>query len=344
MATHDAASTTLGDFDVDPGVVAREHTPTLHPRDRFVRCRTCGVSVPYDVTAEGPIRRAIEELAAVECGRAELPDAPVGEHVPTITPEHPDRGRRVVCESCGRTAPVGDDRERVLGELADVPCIDGLSYTELVNLVFSPTSVTPYLPDLGIDNWYGRSGHHHAGDVRRVFRHERSQYAAYVTANADGTYTARVTGAPSPAAEPVAELRFPGADPSDPATRKTAVTFVTFLAATDPMSAGEFGRLRAAYGDAHESHREAWLRGAYDRAREKFRERYDGSPEAFAEAFADSVDDAEEALRRLVGSGGFEDVPEGEFARETLGHDHEFPGFADFVADRFDWSPPVPDA
>jgi hypothetical protein len=344
MATHDAASATLEDFDVEPGVAAREHTPTLHPGDRFVRCRSCGVSVPYDVTAEGPIRRALEELAAVECGRAERPDRPVGEHVPTITPAHPDRGRNVVCESCGRAAPLVGDRERVLRQLADVPCVDGLSYTELVNLVFSPTGVTPSLPELGVHEWYGRPGTHHGGDVRRVFRHGRSQYAAYVVGNADGTYTARVTGAPSPAAEPVAELHFPGDDPSDPATRKTAVTFVTFLAATDGLSAGEFGQLRRAYEEAHESHREAWLQGAYDRAREKFRERYDGSPEAFAEAFADSVDDAEEALRRLVGSGGFGDAPEAAFARETLGRDHGFPGFADFVADRYDWSPPVPDA
>lgn len=343
MATHDARSTTLGDFDVDPSVAAREHAPTLYPRDRFVRCTTCGVSVPYSVTAEGPIRRALEELSAITCGRYELPDHPVGDHVPTVTPEHPDHGRRVVCESCGREAPLGDDREGVLRDLAAIPCIDRLSYTELVSLVFSPNAFTPYLPDLGIANWYGRPGRHHADDVRRVFRHERFQYAAFVHENPDGTYTAAVTGAPSAAAEPVAELRFPNADPADPATRKTAVTFVTFLAATDPMSAGEFGRLKAAYEDANESHREAWLTEAYERAREKFRDRYGGTPEDFADAFAGSVDDAEEALRRLVGSGGFENVDEAAFARETLGHDHRFPGFVDFVADRHDWSPPVPE-
>ena len=343
MATHDARSTTLGDFDVDPSVAAREHTPTLHPRDRFVRCTTCGVSVPYSVTAEGPIRRALEELAAITCGRYELPDVPVGEHVPTVTPEHPGHGRTVVCESCGREAPLGDDREGVLRDLAEIPCTDRLSYTELVTLVFSPNSFTPYLPDLGIANWYGRPGRHHADDVRRVFRHERFQYAAFVRENPDGTYAAAVTGAPSAAAEPFAELRFPSADPADPATRKNAVTFVTFLAATDPMSAGEFGRLKAAYEDAYESHRDAWLAEAYERAREKFRDRYGGSPESFTDAFDESVDDAQEAIRRMVGSGGFEDVDEPAFARETLGHDHQFPGFVDFVADRYDWSPPVPE-
>jgi hypothetical protein len=27
----------------------------------------------------------------------------------------------------------------------------------------------------------------------------------------------------------------------------------------------------------------------------------------------------------------------------VLGHDHEFPGFIDFVAGRHGWSPPVPE-
>lgn len=344
MATHDARSTTLRDFGVDPRVAAREHAPTLHPRDRFVRCTTCGVTVPYSVTAEGPIRRALEELSSITCGRYELPDVPVGEHVPTVTPEHPTRGRRVVCESCGREAALGDDREGVLRDLADVPCIDKLSYTELVNLVFSPTQVTPYLPDLGIANWYGREGRHHADDVRRVFRHDRFQYAACVRENPDGTYTAAVTGSPSAAAEPFAELQFPSAESSDPATRETAVTFVTFLAATDSMTAGDVSRLKSAYEDAYESHRTAWLTEAYDRAHEKFHEKYDGSPEAFTDAFDESVEDTEEVLRRMVGSGGFDDVDEPAFARETLGHDHEFPGFVDFVADEYAWTPPVPDS
>lgn len=344
MATHDDRSATLGDFDVDPSVAARDHAPTLHPRDRFVRCTTCGVTVPYSVTAEGPIRRALEELSAVTCGRCELPDVPVGEHVPTVTPEHPTHGRSVVCESCGREGALGDDRERVLRELAAIPCIDRLSYTELVNLVFSPTSFTPYLPDLGIANWYGREGRHHADGVRRVFRHDRFQYAAFVRENPDRTFTAAVTGAPDASAEGFAELQFPSDDPSDPATRKTAATFVTFLAATDAMSAGEFGRLKSAYEEAHESHRTAWLDEAYDRARGKFRERFDGSPDAFADAFAESVDDPEEALRRTIGSGSFDDMAEPAFARETLGHDHGFPGFVDFVADRCGWSPPLPEA
>lgn len=344
MATHDARSTTLGDFDVDPTVVAREHTPSLHPRERFVRCTTCGVTVPYSVTAEGPIRRALEELASIQCGRYELPDVPVGEHVPTVTPEHPTQGRHVICESCGREAPLGGERERVLRELADIPCIDQLSYVELVDLLFAPGSFTPYLPDLGIANWYGRAGNRHGESVQRVFRHDRFQYTAYVRENADGTYTAAVTESPSASDDAFAEVQFPSDDPSDPATRRTAVTFVTFLAATDPLSAGEFGRLKAAYEEAFQSHREAWLSEAYETARERFSERFGGSPDAFNDTFSESVDDTEEVLRRMVGSGGFDDMDEPAFARETLGHDHEFPGFVDFVAERYSWSPPVPDA
>jgi len=343
MATHDARSTTLRDFDVEPGVVARDHTPSLYPRERFVRCSTCGVTVPYAVTAEGPVRRALEELAAIQCGRYELPDVPVGEHVPTVTPEHPTHGRSVVCESCGREAPLGDDRECVLRDLAAVPCIDQLSYTELVDLLFSPTSFTPYLPDLGIANWYGRNGDRHGDGVRRVFRHDRFQYTVYVAENDDGTYTASVRGSPTAGGEGFAALQFPSDDPSDPATRRTAVTLVTFLAATDSLAAGEFRRLKEAYEDAYESHRAAWLSEAYERARERFRDRFDGSPDAFTDTFSESVDDTEEVLRRMVGSGGFGDVEEPAFARETLGHDHEFPGFVDFVADQYSWSPPVPD-
>jgi hypothetical protein len=342
MSTHDARSTTLGDFGIDPSVVAHEHAPRLFPRERFVRCTSCGVTVPYSVTAEGPIRRALEELSMVTCGEYELPDVPVGEHVPTVTPERPGQGRSVVCESCGRTAQLSGDRERVLEELAAIPCIEQLSHTELVNLVFSPTTFTPPLPELGIANWYGRDGRGD-GDVRRVFRHERFQFTVYIRATAGGTYEAAVSTSPNAGQESFAELQFPNADPSDPTTRDGAATLVTFLAATDSLTAGEFSKIKTAYEDAYESHREAWLDDAYEKAREKFDERFNDTPEGFTGAFADATADSQEVLRRLVGSGGFEDLEEPAFAREILGHDHEFPGLVDFVADNHGWSPPVPD-
>ena len=344
MATQDARSTTLRDFDVDPNVAARGHTPTLYPRERFVRCRSCGVTVPYSVTAEGPIRRALEELASITCGRYELPDVPAGDHIPTVTPEHPTRGRSVVCESCGRSAQLHGDRERIMRELASVPCTTRLSRVELVDLVFSPTAFTPPLADLGIDRWYGRLGGGHDDDIVRQFRHDRFQYTVYVRERSDGTYAASLSSSPNAAVDPVAELDFPSADADDPPTREAAMTFVTFLSATDPLTAGEFSTLHNAYEDAYEAHREEWISNAYDEAGETFEERFGDSPNAFADAFSDISADTEEVMRRMVGSGGFSDAPEPEFAAETLGHDHEFPGFIDFVADRHGWSPPVPDA
>jgi len=341
MATQDARATTLRDFDVDPSVAARGHTPSLFPRERFVRCRTCGVTVPYSVTAEGPIRRALEELAEIPCGRYELPDVPVGDHIPTVTPEHPTRGRSVVCESCGRSARLGDDREGTLRALAEIPCETRLTRTELVGLVFSPTAFTPPLADLGISRWYGRSGNRGNGDVIRRFRHDRFQYTVYVRETSDGSYAAALSSSPSAAVEPIAELRFPSDGPGDPATASAAVTFVTFLSATDPLSPAEFAELHAAYEDARERSHEGWIEDAYGEARRTFEDRFGATPEAFTDAFADSTADVEEVLRRLVGSGGFADAPEAGFAAEILGHDHEFPGFIEFVADRHGWSPPV---
>ena len=342
MAAQDARSTTLRDLNVDPSVAAREHTPSLYPRERFVRCTTCGVTVPYSVTAEGPIRRALEELASVRCGRYELPDVPVGDHVPTVTPEHPTKGRSVVCESCGRTARLGDDREGVLRELGEIPCIARLSHAELGSLVFSPTAFTPPLPDLGISNWYGRFGGGHGDGVVRQFRHDRFQYTLYVRNDGDA-YTAALSASPNAGSEPIDELRVPGADPDDPVTRSAVVKLVTFLSATDPLSAGEFSELHDAYEDAYRSHRKRWLTDAYDSARETFTERFGDTPEAFTDAFGDSSADTQEVLRRMVGSGGFSDHPEPAFAREVLGRGHEFPDFIDFVADNHGWSPPVPE-
>jgi len=343
MATQDGRSTALPDFGVDPNVAARGHAPSLYPRERFVRCDSCGVTVPYSVTAEGPIRRALSELESIPCSRYELPDVPVGDHVPTVTPEHPTKGRRVVCESCGRSARLGDDRERVLEDLAEVPCTARLTRVELVTLVFSPTAFTPPLADLGIDSWYGRLGGGHGDDVVRQFRHDRCQYTAYLRERSDGTYAVALSPSPNAAVEPIDELRFPGSEPDDPGTREAATTFVTFLSATDPFTAGEFSELHAAYEDAYQADRERWLSDAYDDARDSFEDRFDDSPEAFTDAFSDSSADTKEVLRRTVGSGGFSDAPEPEFAAEVLGRDHEFPGFIRFVADRHAWSPPVPD-
>ena len=341
MATQDARSTTLRDLNVDPNVAAREHTPSLHPRERFVRCTTCGVTVPYSVTAEGPIRRALDELASIRCGRYELPDVPVGDHVPTVTPEHPTKGRSVVCESCGRTARLAGDRERVLEELAGIPCIARLSHTELTSLVFSPNAFSPPLPDLGITNWYGRLGGSHDDEVVRQFHHDRFQYTVYISSEQDDAHRAVLSPSPNTESEPVDELRFPSADPDDPPSRQAVIRFVTFLSATDPLTSGEFAELHSAYEEAYQSHREAWLTDAYGNARETFNDRFGDTPEAFTDAFSDSSADPEEVLRRMIGSGGFVDHTEPEFAREVLGHDHEFPSFIDFVADNHNWSPPV---
>ena len=341
MATQDARSTTLRDLGVDPTVAAREHTPSLHPRERFVRCTTCGVTVPYSVTAEGPIRRALEELASIPCGRYELPDVPVGEHVPTVTPEHPTKGRSVVCESCGRTARLNGDREAVLEDLAEIPCIARLSHTELSSLVFSPNAFSPPLADLGIANWYGRIGGSHRNSVVRQFRHDRFPHTVYIRSESDGSYRAALSPSPNTESEPIDELNFPGTDPDDPVVRKAVVRFVTFLSATDPLTSGEFSELHSAYEEAYQSHRDAWLAEAYANARETFEDRFGDTPEAFTDAFSDSAAGTEEVVRRLVGSGGFSDHSEPEFAREILGHDHEFPSFIDFVADNHSWSPPV---
>lgn len=341
MATQDARSTTLRDLDVDPNVAAREHTPSLHPRERFVRCTTCGVTAPYSVTAEGPIRRALNELASIGCGKYELPDVPVGDHVPTVTPEHPVKGRSVICESCGRTAHLGDDRKRVLEALAEIPCTTRLSHEELGSLVFSPNAFSPPLVDLGISNWYGRLGGSLEEDIVRQFRHDRFQYTIYLRSRPDGTHIAGLFPSPNTAAEPIDELTFPNTDADDPVTRRSIVRFVTFLSATDPLRSGTFEKLHSAYENAYESHRRAWLSSAYENAHETFEERFGDTPAAFADAFSGTSADTEEVLRRMVGSGGFTDHTEAEFAREVLGRDHEFPSFIDFVADNHNWSPPV---
>lgn len=343
MAMQDARSTTLRDFGVDPSVAARGHDPSLFPRERFVRCRSCGATAPYAVTAERPIRRALDELASIPCDRYELPDIPVGDHIPVITPEHPTRGRSVVCESCGRSARLGSDPECTLEELGDVPCLHQLSRTELVDLVFAPTGFTPLLSDLGIERWHGRLGGRHDDGIVRQFRHDRFQYTVYVRARSDGSYAATLSTAPNAAVEPIDERPFPSSDGGDPMTGDAAVMLVTFLSATDPLTAGEFAELHSAYENAYRSHRDGWLADAYERANELFEEQFNASPESFTDAFSDCSADTAEVLRRMIGSGGFADLPEPEFAVEILDREHAFPGFIEFVADRHCWSPPVPE-
>jgi hypothetical protein len=301
------------------------------------------VTVPYSVTAEGPIRRALEELASVPCGQYELPDVPVGDHVPTVTPEHPTKGRSVVCESCGRSAQLNGDRERVLETLAEIPCQSRLTRVELVDLVFSPTAFTPPLSELGISSWHGRLGQSHGENIVRRFRHDRFQHTVYIRERPDGSRAATLSSSPNPAVEPIDELFFPSADSEDPATRETAITFITFLSATDPLAAGEFSELRSLHEAARETNREQWLSSAYESARETFEDRFASTPEAFTDAFDGSSADTNEVLRRMVGSDGFSDHPEPAFAAEILGHGNEFPGFIDYIAERHGWSPPVPD-
>lgn len=344
MATHDGGSPTLGDFDLDATVFASDHTPSLRPSERFVRCTSCGLSVPYSITAEVPIRRALRELDGLPCDRYELPDVSVGDHVPTIDAGGSSGRREVRCESCGRSASFETDGERVLRELGRIPCIAELSHVELVDMLVSPTSFTPPLSELGITNWTGRPGDHHGSGTARFFRHDRFQYTVYLCRNDDDTYTARLTAGPDATSDPLAELHVSTGEPSDPVTRNASVTLVTFLGATDPLSSREFRGLHRVYEDAYASHRELWLEDAYRKARVRFEERHGESPDAFVDAFAESVEDAEEALRRMVGSGGFEDPGPDAFAAETLGHGLEFPGFFSFVADCHEWTPPVPDA
>lgn len=344
MATHDGGSPTLGDFDLDATVFPSEHTPSLRPSERFVRCTSCGISVPYSITARVPIRRALRELDDLSCDRYELPDVSVGDHVPTVESGQPSGHRAVHCESCGRSAVFETDGEAVLRELGRIPCIDELSHVELVDLVVAPTQFSPPLSELGITNWTDRSGDHHATAAARLFRHDRFQFTVYVCTDDDGTYTARLMAGPDGSSDPLAELALSSGDPSDPVTRNAAVTLVTFLGATDPLTAREFGGLHRVYEDAYASHRDSWLRDAYRKARVRFEERHGEPPDAFVDAFAESVADAEEGLRRMVGSGGFEDPGPDAFAAEILGHGHEFPGFFSFVADCHEWTPPVPDA
>jgi hypothetical protein len=343
MRSEDARWTTLWDFGIEPSVVASDHSPRLHPGDQFVSCRTCGATVGFSATAEGPIRRALESLSAISCERPELPEEEAGDHQPVVTAEAPGGSREVRCESCGRCTLLYDDGDvdAVLRELAEIPCIDSLSYVELLDLLVSPSSFSPPLSDLGIENWRVRDGEFQT-DVVRVFRHDRYQFTVHLSADDHGYVTA-VRDSPNSERDPVGTLRFPSFDPSDPVARDAAVTLVRFLSATDSMTAGDLSSIRSAYEEIREDDRTTWLEDAYDRARERFEERFGDTPTAFSDAFDGVTDDEREIIRRLVSSGGFDAPDEPAFAREMLGHDHEFPGFIDFVAENHNWSPPVLD-
>lgn len=341
MATDDARWTTLRDFGIESSVVANDHVPRLHPRERFVRCQNCGATAGFSATAAGPIRRALESLAGRPCEAPTIPDDAGGEHRATVTTEHPSVGRYLRCESCGRGAPLDGNEKALLDELSEIPCIDRLSYAELLDMLFSPSAFTPPLSDLGITNWRGRDGEFQ-DDISRVFRHERFQFTIHLR-DVDG-HVATVAASPSPEGDSFGTLRFPSVNPSDPVARSAATTLVQFLSATDGMTAGDLLSLKNVYEEVRDDHRQAWLDDAYDRARDRFEDRFDDSPAAFSEAFDGATDDRQEILRRLVGTSGFDDPDEATFAREMLGHDHEFPGFIDFVAESHDWSPPVPDS
>jgi hypothetical protein len=343
MAVHGARDTSLADFDLDPAAVGGGHDPVLHARDRFVRCESCGRTVTVRAVAAGAVRRAVARLAETTCERHELPDATAGDHRPRVTPE-PTRGvRRVVCDACGRAAPLRDDGERALAALAVIPCVDGWSHRELLDSLLGPTVATPSLSALGVDGWRGLAPGGHGEAVARVFRHGGFRYTLYVTRESEGGWTATLRTGPGRDHEAVAALPVPSADPTDPVTRTLVVRLVTFLAATDSLSAGEFADLVAAHDSGRAARRAEWLDRAYEAATEQFAEAVGGTPAAFAETFADGPDDSREVLRRVVGADGFADVDEEAFAVELLGHRPDHPGLFEYVADRYGWTPPVAD-
>lgn len=343
MASHGVQGTSLADFELDLDAVSGGHEPSLYARDRFIRCTTCGRTVSLPVIAEQTVRQALSQLAGTACECHELPDVPTGGHQPSVTPE-PSRGvRQVVCDVCGRTAPMHDDGERALRALARIPCVDGWSYRELLDAVFAPTVATPSLSALGIDTWRGMAATSHGDGTVRVFRHGGFQYTLYVSHVDEDGWTVTLRTGPSTRHEALDELSFPNTDPENPVVRRFAVRLVTFLAATDSLRAGEFAQLTDAYAADRAARRSEWLDRAYEAAEAKFTESVGGTPSAFAETFADDPDDTREVLRRVVGSNGFDDLPEDEFAVELLGSGLEFPGLFEYVAERYGWSPPVVD-
>jgi hypothetical protein len=349
MAVHGPGETTLADFELE--VSSGAHEPTLHARDRFVRCGRCGRTVPVTVVAEHTLRGALGELSEAPCEAHHIPPEEGGEHDLGLTPESVDGTRAVACDTCGRSAPLQDDGSEALAALAEIPCVSRWSYRELLDTVVGPTAATPPLDALGISAWRGMTASGHGEGTVRVLRHGEFQYTLYVSRTDDATAEAATedgpahevtlrTG-PSTGHEAVATLALPESDPTEPTTRARVERLVTFLAATDSLSAGEFASVVRRHAREDEAHREAWLDEAYEEARTAFSEQVGGTPEAFVRTFADG-DDVREVLRRVVGGDdGFDDVPEPEFAAEQAGERPHFPGLFEHVAQRYGWRPPV---
>lgn len=346
MAVHGPGETTLADFELE--VSSGAHEPTLYARDRLVRCGRCGRTVPVTVVAEHTIRGALGELSEAPCEAHRIPPEEGGEHDLGLTPESVDGERAVACDTCGRSAPLQDDGSEALAALAEIPCVSRWSYRELLDTVVGPTAATPPLDALGISAWRGMRASGHGEGTVRVLRHGEFQYTLYVSRAADAaeedpTHEVTLRTGPSTGHEPVETLSLPDSDPADPTTRTRVERLVTFLAATDSLSAGDLASVVSQHAREDETHREAWLDEAYDEARAAFTEQVGGSPEAFTRTFAGG-DDVREALRQVVGGDdGFDDVPEPEFAAAQVGERPHFPGLFEYVADRYGWRPPVAD-
>jgi len=351
MAVHGGAETTLADFELENS--CEGHEPVLHARDRLVRCGRCGRTVPVTVVAEYTLRDALAELSEAPCRNDRIPAAAGGEHTLRLGPESDRGARRVLCETCGRSAPLRGDGSRALHSLAEIPCVEGWSYRELLDAVVDPTPATPPLSALGISSWRGVEPSGQGDETVRLLRHGGFQYTLYVSRTDDvpedgadpdadpcPSYEVTLRSGPSTTHEAVETVPLPAADPADPTIQVRAERLVTFLVATDELGAGEFGSLVDHHASADDAHRESWLDDAYAAASESFAEQVGGSPEAFAETFADGGD-TREVLRRVVEGDDFDDVDEAAFADAQVGDRPHFPSLFEYVADQYGWRPPV---
>jgi hypothetical protein len=348
MAVHGGAETTLDDYELEGS--CEGHEPVLHARDRLVRCSRCGRTVPVTVVAEYTLREALVELSEAPCRNHRIPAAVGGDHTLRVQPGS-SGGEQVVCEICGRSAPLRGDGSGALHALAEIPCVEGWTYRELLDTVVGPTPATPPLSALGIGSWRGVEPSGQGTDTVRLLRHGGFQYTLYI-ARTDGggdeepdgdddpSYEVTLRTGPSTTHDVVETVSLPGTDPSDPTVQVRAERLVTFLAATDELGAGAFASLVDHHSSSDEAHRESWLDEAYAAARESFDEQVGGSPEAFTETFADGGD-TREVLRRVVDGGDFDDVEEAEFAREQVGERPHFPSLFEYVTDQYGWRPPI---
>jgi hypothetical protein len=348
MAVHEGAETTLDDFEL--GGSCEGHEPVLHARDRLVGCSRCGRTVPVTVVAEYTLREALAELAEAPCRNNRIPAAAGGDHTLRVHPRG-DQGEQVVCEICGRSAPLQGDGSRALHSLAEIPCAEGWTHRELLDAIVGPTPATPPLSALGIDSWRGVEPSGQGADTVRLLRHGGFQYTLYVARTDDGaveepesdgepSYEVTLRTGPSTSHEAVETVSLPEADPADQTVQTRAERLVTFLAATDELGAGAFASLVDHHTSSDEAHRDSWLDDAYSAARETFSEQVGGSPEAFTETFTEGGD-TREVLRRVVGGTGFEDVDEADFARTQVGERPHFPSLFEYVADQYGWRPPI---